>query len=174
MALKALYPTRDLMQKVIDRLGLYDKPQTDIANPLALLPYINFNIDVDELCKEPNYEFLTVPYSAAAGWKPIWTVPDDEIVQDIQFGINTQDAIRTITILAVAEDDVTPPGSRYIDLYSTAATQYVQYTPALQVWRQSKHYPGETFWAYFDVNIAGGDLILAVRYIRLKTKEVLL
>jgi hypothetical protein len=172
MALKALYPTRDLMQKVIDRLGLYDKPQTDIANPLALLPYINFNIDVDELCKEPNYTQLPVSYSAGIGSKLVWTVPDDEIAIDPIIAIDTQSALRTASSIGLSEDDTGSSG--IFAIFSQAAAQTAFYIPTYANWRHLILYPGEALWVYMDVNAAGGTFAGTIRYIRLKTKEVLL
>jgi hypothetical protein len=169
MALKALYPTRDLMQKVIDRLGLYDKPQTDIANPIALLPYINFNIDVDELCKEPNYIDTTQAYAAGAGFRHIWTVPDDEIVIDPYFYVNTGDPARTITHLAVFEDDTLASVNN--NIFAVAAAQVVEYTNTASI---HVFYPGEAFAVLYAVNVAGGTATIKGRYIRLKTKEILL
>jgi hypothetical protein len=172
MALKALYPTRDLMQKVIDRLGLYDKPQTDIANPIALLPYINFNIDVDELCKEPNYHAISQSYSAGVGYKVLWVVPDDEICINPIIYIDSGDAARTISSIRISEDDTLAGG--LLALKDFAATQYASYLPAAAEWQPLIYYPGETFSVYMAVNVAGGTMNGVIRYIRLKTKEVLL
>jgi len=171
---RSLWLSRDLMRKIEDRLGLLEQPLTSLKDPIELRPILSLTLDIDAMVKEPNYVIndTSATYTAGAGFKPVWSVPDDEIAEDIEIIIDSQNAIRTMTVLAHAEDDATAPTGLYPMLVQQAASQIVGYRRSDSAWKPLTLYPGETFWAYFDVNAAGGTFNVSVRYIRLKTTEV--
>jgi len=174
--LKYLYPSRNLLAKLQDRLSLFDKPQTDINNPTVLTPVINITIDGDELLKEPNYDASSVVYSAGAGHKALWSCPDDEVAEITLIHIDSQSALRTITNLYLTESDAQTPGSdaaQYSKPKTQAASQSIEWQRTADGYgRPFKLYPGETIWAEFDVNVAGGSALVGLRYIRIQTKEI--